>query len=194
MLLPVSCGSSYPSVPQKPCWAFTSPSASLACPCWSEDGANEELLFWFLFLPLSYYIQMRCPSLLYSSCSKAKLKCTFCGAKHFPKSSRSVWAQQLQALFSHLWVTPFTWARFSAPYFLLLPTSFPIVLNHKVDLAIYLPAYLFMKLSYASSLQKSREKENNHPSLKHYNHHSHRVVFLFTFFHSSSLFPVMMMT
>ena len=44
MLLPVSCGSSYPSVPQKPCWAFTSPSASLACPCWSEDGANEELI------------------------------------------------------------------------------------------------------------------------------------------------------
>ena len=40
---------------------------------------------------------MRCPSLLYSSCSKAKLKCTFCGAKHFPKSSRSVWAQQLHS-------------------------------------------------------------------------------------------------
>ena len=56
MLLPVSCGSSYPSVPQKPCWAFTSPWPSLAHLCWSEDEANEEpIILVSLFIIILLY-------------------------------------------------------------------------------------------------------------------------------------------
>ena len=56
MLLPVSCGSSYPLVPQKPYWAFTSPSPSLAHPRWSEDGANEEpIILVSLFIIILLY-------------------------------------------------------------------------------------------------------------------------------------------
>lgn len=75
MLLPVSCDSSYPSVPQKPCWFLLDQAWPIHAGQKMKQMKNP--YFWFLFLSLSYYVQMTCPSLLYSSCSKAASNAPF---------------------------------------------------------------------------------------------------------------------
>lgn len=109
---------------------------------------------------------MRCPSLLCSSCSKNKLKGTFCGSKHFPE----VPAQSGLS-------PPCPFLPPVGHYFHLNSVLCPVLassayilsnsLKNKVDLSIYLsihlptylPTYLLMHPRYTSSLQKNTEKK-----------------------------------
>lgn len=130
---------------------------------------------------------MRCPSLLCSSCSKNKLKGTFCGSKHFPE----VPAQSGLS-------PPCPFLPPVGHYFhlnsVLCPvlTSSAYILSNSLKNKVDPPTYLLMHPRYTSSLQKNREKENNHLSFKYYNHCCHFGVFLSTLFHLSLLLAVMM--